>query len=340
MLVTHQTQFLPLADQVVILSHGRVVARGTYAEVRELACDLPEASFLTDLADTSSDLEALLGSTEDDAGRAAETAQTVALGRSELLVGDVTKNAAGSKLVQEEERATGSVSWAVHLQYLHAAGGVGFGLVLLLGCCWERAVMVSTDYWLSLWVNPYGARLVRIDRPQSEFDFWIPIYFGCVVLAGISVFARSLFMGGTARGSPTRSTLLCAPVHCPALETALLLRPSPLPSLATLLSAVPCKFIATVVMGLRAARVLYKELAASVIASPMVFFETTPSGRIVNRFTSDTEQMDFQLLMMLSQWINCISTGVVLGSPIVDHASHHHNLQMQCCILRSRAHAL
>jgi len=32
----------------------------------------------------------------------------------------------------------------------------------------------------------------------------------------------------------------------------------------------------------------------------MLFFETTPSGRILNRFTSDTEQVDFQLLMTLS----------------------------------------
>ena len=39
----------------------------------------------------------------------------------------------------------------------------------------------------------------------------------------------------------------------------------------------------------------------------MIFFETTPSGRILNRFTSDTEQMDFQSLMLISQWINCVA---------------------------------
>merc|ERR1719326_2053871 len=39
----------------------------------------------------------------------------------------------------------------------------------------------------------------------------------------------------------------------------------------------------------------------------MIFFETTPSGRILNRFTSDTEQVDFQLLMQVSQWMNCVS---------------------------------
>jgi len=65
-------------------------------------------------------------------------------------------------------------------------------------------------------------------------------------------------------------------------------------------------------MGLRAARVLYARLASSILAAPMIFFETTPSGRILNRFTSDTEQVDFALLMTLAQWSNCVSN--VIGA--------------------------
>lgn len=56
-----------------------------------------------------------------------------------------------------------------------------------------------------------------------------------------------------------------------------------------------------VVMGLRAAKVLYTKLTLAVLGAPMIFFETTPSGRILNRFTSDTEMIDFQLLMQASQ---------------------------------------
>jgi ABC-type multidrug transport system fused ATPase/permease subunit len=68
-------------------------------------------------------------------------------------------------------------------------------------------------------------------------------------------------------------------------------------------------------MGLRSARVLYAQLSAAVIAAPMLFFETTPSGRILNRFTSDTQQVDFQLLMTLSQWINTVFQ--VLGALVL-----------------------
>ena len=59
-------------------------------------------------------------------------------------------------------------------------------------------------------------------------------------------------------------------------------------------------------MGLRAARVLYSELSDAILGAPTSFFETTPTGRILNRFTSDTEQMDNLLMQNMQQWLNCV----------------------------------
>ena len=42
MLVTHQTQFLPLADQIVIMEHGAVVHLGSYAQLSEAGVDLEQ----------------------------------------------------------------------------------------------------------------------------------------------------------------------------------------------------------------------------------------------------------------------------------------------------------
>eukprot|EP00966_Prymnesium_polylepis_P054152 1251784-Prymnesium_polylepis.1 len=43
-------------------------------------------------------------------------------------------------------------------------------------------------------------------------------------------------------------------------------------------------------MGVRAATGIFSRIMDSVVHARMIFFETTPTGRILNRFTSDTEQ--------------------------------------------------
>ena len=49
----------------------------------------------------------------------------------------------------------------------------------------------------------------------------------------------------------------------------------------------------------------------------MFFFETTPAGRILNRFTSDTEAMDAQLTQNLAQWLNCIMPNALAAPALV-----------------------
>ena len=61
-----------------------------------------------------------------------------------------------------------------------------------------------------------------------------------------------------------------------------------------------------VVMGQRACAKLYAELSDAVFGAPTSFFDSTPTGRILNRFTSDTEQMDNLLMQNMQQWLNCV----------------------------------
>ncbi|KAI1318942.1 hypothetical protein EDD11_005376 [Mortierella claussenii] len=50
--------------------------------------------------------------------------------------------------------------------------------------------------------------------------------------------------------------------------------------------------ILQVYCGIRSARVLHQEMLLSVLRSPMVFFDTTPMGRILNRFSKDQSTID------------------------------------------------
>ena len=47
--------------------------------------------------------------------------------------------------------------------------------------------------------------------------------------------------------------------------------------------------------GVRAARKLYEGVSKRTLSAPMSYFDTTPQGRVVSRFTFDTEQIDVML---------------------------------------------
>ncbi|XP_041373545.1 multidrug resistance-associated protein 1-like isoform X2 [Gigantopelta aegis] len=55
-----------------------------------------------------------------------------------------------------------------------------------------------------------------------------------------------------------------------------------------------------------AARSIHAKILYSILRAPMCFFDTTPIGRIVNRFSRDVETVDNNLPRTLRMWIMCV----------------------------------
>ena len=51
-----------------------------------------------------------------------------------------------------------------------------------------------------------------------------------------------------------------------------------------------------------ASRLFHNRMLKCILRSPMLFFDTTPIGRIVNRFSSDVDVMDDRLLQNFRIW--------------------------------------
>ncbi|KAM8924619.1 ATP-binding cassette sub-family C member 2 [Pelodytes ibericus] len=58
--------------------------------------------------------------------------------------------------------------------------------------------------------------------------------------------------------------------------------------------------------AVRASRLLHTQLLRNILHVPMQFFDTTPSGRIVNRFAKDIFTVDEIIPMSFRSWISCI----------------------------------
>uniref|UniRef100_A0A7S2H7W8 ATP-dependent transporter ycf16 n=1 Tax=Octactis speculum TaxID=3111310 RepID=A0A7S2H7W8_9STRA len=63
--------------------------------------------------------------------------------------------------------------------------------------------------------------------------------------------------------------------------------------------------------GQRACKVFHENLVKGVLSARMEFFDTTPLGRILNRFSKDTYTIDEQLPMTMYSWVSCLVTVVV-----------------------------
>lgn len=67
--------------------------------------------------------------------------------------------------------------------------------------------------------------------------------------------------------------------------------------------------------GLRASKILFTELLNVVMQAPMSFFDTTPTGRIINRFSKDIFTLDEQLVSTMRSYLATVSN--VIGVIIV-----------------------
>ncbi|XP_070802163.1 ATP-binding cassette sub-family C member 2 [Pituophis catenifer annectens] len=82
-------------------------------------------------------------------------------------------------------------------------------------------------------------------------------------------------------------------------------------SLFLLTAIVLCSF-----GSIRASRILHEQLLSNILRVPMSFFDSTPTGRIVNRFAKDIFTVDETIPISLRSWMNCffmiLSTLVII----------------------------
>ncbi|XP_017530904.3 ATP-binding cassette sub-family C member 10 isoform X2 [Manis javanica] len=206
--------------------------------------------------------------------------------------------------IQEEGKKEGAVALPVYRAYWRAVGW-GLALAILFALLLMQATRNAADWWLSHWIS----QLKAAKNSSQE--------------------APALTSWGSA-GLLSAQLLLFSPR---SLCTSDFPQPQAAPNgssdirfYLTVYATIAgvnslCTFLRAVLFAagtLRAAATLHRRLLCRVLMAPVTFFDSTPTGRVLNRFSSDVACVDdslpFILNILLANAAGLLGLLAVLGS--------------------------
>ncbi|KAF8979257.1 hypothetical protein BGZ46_005664 [Entomortierella lignicola] len=347
-LVTHAVSLtLRGAAHVVVLRNGSVVASGTPNQVLEtgvLGDDITHEDHTLEEHTADDHTVSGVDETEDESGSntpiASSSVSLTAAGKKKQSNDD--NSSTGStipvkerkKLIEDEGKIDGSLSWMVYRLYFGSMGGIPYWIFLLSAFIFMQVFQVASDTWLRFWAGASKGQDDEFAFTASTFADSAPFFASSTsdLATNMSTllmsFACQYRSGHTYFGNnPAR---VCRQEiyddRQPVSPMSALIYQSPISDSFSTFDDKPGKQVGDLnyylgiyallsfmyiftIMGrqtvqykgsITASRSIHRRLLSRILNSPVRFFDTTPLGRIMNRFTKDIETVDQEVAPIAS----------------------------------------
>ncbi|CAK9166893.1 unnamed protein product [Ilex paraguariensis] len=244
--VTHQVEFLPSADLILVMKNGRITQAGKYDDILNSGSDFMEL--------VGAHKEALLVldsvETHSGSGKSNINEEVDGIGDAKKVLKD-EKTAVGQngkaddvggpkgQLVQEEEREKGKVGFSVYWKYITTAYGGALVPFILLAQVFFQLLQIGSNYWMA-WATPVSSNV----PPPVGGSTLLIVYVALAIGSSFCILSRALLL-------------------------------------------VPA--------GYKTATILFNKMHFCLLRAPMSFFDSTPSGRILNRASTDQSAVDLDI---------------------------------------------
>ncbi|XP_024012775.1 putative ABC transporter C family member 15 isoform X2 [Eutrema salsugineum] len=243
--VTHQVEFLPAADLILVMQKGRVMQAGRFEELLK-----QNIGFEVLVGAHNEALESILSiekssrnfkdESKDETASIAESLQAQCDSEHNISTENKKKEA---KLVQDEETEKGVIGKEVYLAYLRTVkGGLLVPLIILAQSCFQM-LQIASNYWMA-WTAPPSSE----SKPKFGMDRILLVYALLAAGSSLCVLARTILVA---------------------------------------------------IGGLLTAEKFFSRMLCSIFRAPMSFFDSTPTGRILNRASTDQSVLDLEMATKL-----------------------------------------
>lgn len=226
------------------------------------------------------------------------------------------------KLIAEETKAEGHVSSRVYLSYMKAIGGYKFWAFLIFLYVVQPAFDIGLSYWIKVWTSA----IIHEDDTNTVTLFSTYKYrtespvMNRAILPSLFSHSYSYIFYTTINYVKNTDTFVGQTVNAWDHKTE---SSAYYMIMYILIGIAVSVFTALNVLfsflgGVNASRKIFKQVLESVMSSKIRFFDSTPIGRIMNRFSKDMEGVDQDLSIMASHVVRCslgaISTTILIAT--------------------------
>ncbi|XP_026531750.1 multidrug resistance-associated protein 9-like [Notechis scutatus] len=279
LLVSHQLQYLQFCDQIILLEDGEMLECGTHPQLLKAKGRYSQLFYKQRAEDIIIADNQFFPSSSDELMKKKDTqdhnpdnssAELKAPGFDEPDDMETKKDlkrgmsrTPEGQLIQKEEKAEGWIKWEIYHTYIKASGGFLLWFVIILLFVLMIGSSAFSNWWLSFWLNQ-GSGNATCNPPQNTT---------CNA------------------GSITTNPQL----HFYQLVFGM--------SVVIMIILSFIKGYGFTKLTLRAASNLHNTMFYKILKSPMNFFDTNLTGRIMNRFSKDMDEVDTRLPFYLENFL-------------------------------------
>ncbi|XP_032419246.1 multidrug resistance-associated protein 7 [Xiphophorus hellerii] len=276
-LCTHRIEFVDRADMVVLMDNGTIIKTGTPVEILPLIQSEPKMGKKDPKADQKDEQQS-----EDELAPLPD-----------LCVDD------DPDLLGAEQKRVGGLAWGVYRTYWFAVGGI-LAAAILMSLLLMQASKNVFDWWLSHWISSLKTNGSSSANDSSSVGLVPP---------------QVLLFSPGGLINPLPSVEVFVSTNATSDVSFYLTIYSSIGAFNTVFTALRAFLFAYGVIC--AASAIHNRLLDRVLQATVTFFDVTPLGRILNRFSSDLYSVDdslpFILNILLATVFNLLGMLVVIS---------------------------